>query len=105
MRRVGVEETTAVTTQQLDRFLGSDGPACQDLLNAFEGRHADRRPERLRYTLPNEKQRADRGYWKQEVERYSGQVDPEIADGRRTTAGETAHQRKRDGDTGGAGEE
>ena len=105
MRGVGIEETAAVTAEQLDHLLRSDRPARQNLIGAFQRRRTHIRAKRLRHALPHQEQPGDHADRQQHIERYSRHIDPEIADRLRGAASEAAHQRNRHGDASGGGEE
>ena len=95
MRRIGVEEATAVAAEELDRFLRCDRPARDDLCRTFQRARIDRTGKGLRDTLRCEKQSANHTNRQQDVERGAGEVDPGISDGFAALAGEAAHNRDR----------
>ena len=105
MRRVGVEEAAAVGAQDLDDFLRSNRALCDDLLGAFQRGRLGIGAQVLRHALPNEHQSDNDRDRQQDVEHAAGQIDPEIAQGLHRAPRETAHQRNRQRDAGGRGDE
>ena len=104
---VGVEETAAVGAEHLDRFLRSNWT----LANGLRSRRLlKRRRNRvgfqvLRDALLNQDRRDDEADWQQDPEDGSSRVDPEVSDGWRLLAGDSAHQRDADGDAHRSAEE
>ena len=80
MRSIGVEETAAVGAEHLDGDLRGNGPHRDRLFAAFKRGGFDIGPERLGHALPNQEKRIDDADRQQDVERATGDIDPEIAD-------------------------
>ena len=100
MRGVGVEEAAAVGAEHLDRDLRGDRADRDGLLGAFQRGCLDIRPERLRHALPDQEQRVDNADRHQDVERATGDIDPEVADRLHRSARKAADQRDREHDAG-----
>lgn len=100
MRRVGVEEAAAVGAEHLDHLLRGDGPLGDQLLAALQRGDIRIGMQVLRHALPNKHQRHNDGYRQQHVQRATGHIDPEIADGLRRAAGKATDQRDGQRNTG-----
>ena len=100
MRGIGVEEAAAIGAEHLDRHLRGDRADRDGLLGAFQRGGVDIGTERLRHALPDQKQRGDDADRHQDVERASGDIDPEVADRLHRRAGEAADQNEREHDAG-----
>ena len=99
MRGVRVEEAAAVGAELLDRLLARHGADGNDLLRPFQRRRFDRAGERLRNAERDKRERDKDGDGQEHVERAAREIDPEVSNCRRFSAGESAHQRKRHRET------
>ena len=75
------------------------GPTAM-VLGAFERRRLDVRAKGLRNSLPDQEQRVDDTNRQQDVERATGDIDPEVADRARRRARKSTDERHRQHDAG-----
>ena len=93
MRSIGVEEAAAIGAEHLDRDLGGNRAHGNGLLGAFQRCRINIRPKCLRHTLPHQKQGIRNADRNENVERATGHIDPEIADGSCGGTREAANER------------
>src|ERR1700719_755407 len=93
MSRVCVEETAAIRAQHLDGKLRSQGALSDRLARTFQSLDCLIRFEVLNATLRNKKQSGENTNWKQDVERPTSDINPEISYGLRGVPCESANQR------------
>ena len=80
------------------------GPTAMVLLGAFKRRRVDIGPERLRNALPDQEQRIGHADRDEDVERATGHIDPEIANGAHRMPRKAADDRDRKHDAGRRGQ-
>jgi len=90
---IGVKKTATVGAEHLDRDLRGDRPDRDGLFRAFERCRVDVGAERLGHALPDQDQRKRYADRNEEVERATGDIDPEITDAARGVPRETADER------------
>ena len=105
MRGVRIEETAAIGAEHLDGFLRGHRALGDGLGGAFERGDLGIRTEILNHALRYEDERNTIESGIRHVERRAGEVDPEVADGLRRAARESAHKRNGGGDAGRRGSE
>src|ERR1700745_1210893 len=104
MSRVCVEETAAICAQHLDGELRSQGALGDRLARAFQRLDCLIRLKILNATLRNKEQSGQNANWKQDVERPTGDINPEISYGLRGVPCESANQRYGHGHPGRRGD-
>ncbi|MNF78653.1 hypothetical protein D3C84_608450 [compost metagenome] len=105
MRRVDTEEATTVGTQLLDCNLAGRRPQWNHLVNALHSQRIHILCEGLWHTLPDQEQRQQQAQRQQAIERGAGHVDPEVTEGLRRFATDTAAQRNQYRQAGGRTDE
>src|SRR6516164_1996283 len=98
MRGIGVEEAAAIGAEHLDGDLRGHRADRDGLLGAFERCRVNIRAERLRHALPDEKKGIRNADRKKNVERATGDIDPETADGANRMPGKATNERYREYD-------
>ena len=85
VRGIDIEEAAAVAAQKFDGFLRRYRPAGNRLRHIFERSGFDRWGQGLRHALRNEKESRQHADREQNVERAAGEIDPKIANRRRSS--------------------
>src|SRR5262252_10513304 len=99
MSSVGIEEAATIGAEHLDRDLRGDRPHRNGLLGAFQGGCFHIRTERLWHALPDQEQGIRNADGEKDVERASGDIDPEVPDGSGGVTRKAARQRNREYDS------
>src|SRR3954452_15644828 len=103
MRRVRIEEATAIGSEHLDRFLRSYRTLRNHLLRAFTSLSNRIGLEVLYNALRAKKQSGDQSTGKQNVDRSADQIDPEVTDGANALACKPSDECNGDGHAGRSG--
>src|SRR6516164_10294659 len=104
MRGIGVEKAAAIGAEHLDGDLRGHRADRDGLLGAFERCRVNIRAKRLRHALPDEEQGIRNADREKNVERATGDIDPEAADGANGMPGKAANKRYREYDACRGGE-
>ena len=100
MRGIGVEKTAAIGAKHFDRDLRGHGAYRDGLFGALQRCRIDVSAESLGHPLPHQEQRIGYADRNEDVERRTGDIDPEITDRADRIASEAANERHGECDAG-----